>query len=255
VEIKGLSILKQIRGILLSGIVIVTVLFLSGKFLFPKITQMSELHRKLKKNEAEVLDLEKKAAFLEKQQAGTLLADFEKVVQVLPNEKDVAALLVSLEHLRKNSDLRFEGFALKPGLLATAGVELKTGELKEIKFSISVSSPYDSLIKFLEIVENAAPLTSVEEAKIDFNSEEEEIKASLVLKTYYLPLKEKQLTPEMPLSELSSSAKEILKKILGFEVFTYEISLSEEEIGKGNPFLPLDLTLLDSEIEASASAE
>lgn len=234
------SVLGQLKEFLLPIVIVTLVIFLSVKVLVPKIKQLLEFRRQLKKNETEVLALEKKVTFLEEQQKGTLQADYEKVLQVLPDEKDVAALLVGLESLRKKTDLSFADFGLRPGVLATAGAEIEPDQMKNLGFDLKVSSSYDNLLKFLIGVEETTPLASVEKASVGFQSDKEVISSSLSLQTYYLPIKEETVPLEQPLPELSAPAKTTLKKMLDFEVVTYEVSLPEEEIGRENPFAPAE---------------
>lgn len=254
-NVKTSLVLKRIKEILLPLVIIGVVPFLASKFLFPKIRQIVEFQRQLKKNEVEVLSLETKAAFLEKQREDDVFADFEKVLQVLPNEKDVPGLLIALENLKKNPDWSLGDFGLRPGLMATAGAELELQAQGELQFGLPVDSSYDNLLKFLERIENIVPLTSVEKISIDFSSGKEEVKAYLFLKTHYFSPKEELLIAENPLPEFSQSGQESLGKILGFEVFTYESSLPEEEIGKENPFSPNNNVILeeDSDLPAGGS--
>lgn len=229
-------VLKKAREILLPTLVIIVTFFLTVKFLLPKVTQIPEFHRRLKKNEAQVLSLEKKATFLKEQKEGALFTDFEKVEHLLPREKDVAALFICLEHLKEDSNVSFESLDLKPGLLGTASAEVKSKQRNEFEVKISIVGPYDNLVKFSEKIENAAPLTSAKRAEINFKSGKDEVKANLLLQAHYLILKEEPLNIEKPLPELSSSLAKTLEKIRGFDVFKYATSLPEEKIGKENPF-------------------
>ena len=243
-NLKESLALKRVREILLPLVIIGVVPFLASKFLLPKIRQIDKFQRQLKKNEAEVLNLENKVSFLEQQRENDVFSDFEKVIQVLPNEKDVPGLLIAVDNLRKNSDLTLGAFGLKPGLIATAGAGLDLQAREELQFSLPVASSYDNLLIFLERIENIAPITSVEKIDIDFSSGKEEVRANLLLNTHYFPLGEEVLIVDSPLPEFSPPVKEILGQVLGFEVFIYESSLPEEEIGKENPFSPTDNVIL-----------
>lgn len=248
------SKLKQIRDISISLVVIITTLFLTGKLVLPKMIQIPDFHKRLKKNQSQVQDLEKKAAFLKEQKEGILFADFEKVEQVLPSEKDVAALLISLENLKKNLNIRFDNLDLKAGLLATAAAETnykKDQSQQEFDLGLTLVASYDDLIKFLAKTENTAPLMSAKKVDINFLSGKEKINARCFLKTHYLMLKEEKLSLEKPLPKLSSSLQGTLEQVLGFEVFTEATPLPEEMIGKEDPF---GLTEEKEEEEGTPSA-
>lgn len=233
-KIKSFKLLlRQTKEIFLPLLVLVTVLLLTNKFLLPKMIQAVKFHRRLKENEAQVLGLEKKAAFLEKQGKGTLFADFKKVKQVLPDEKDVAGILVALENLKQDSNLVFGNLDLRPGLLATSGARLKK---EEFGFKIVVVGSYEDLISFLEKIKNAAPLTSVEEASLTFKPGENKVRANLLLKAYYLPLEKTPQKIERPLPSFSPSSQKTLESLLKFETFSYRTRLPEEAIGRENPF-------------------
>ncbi|MBL7158919.1 type 4a pilus biogenesis protein PilO [Candidatus Microgenomates bacterium] len=227
--------LTRLKEIFIPLLVLLVTVFLTAKFLYPKIIQITEFHQQLKKNEVQVESLEKKANLLENQKNDNLLGSFEKLQQILPNEKDVAGLLVSFEFLKKDSDVVFGKFDLKPGLLATESAQ-KTSQQQEFEFQITLSGAYENLVSFLKRVENAAPITSIEKAQITFQSGKEDVRANLQLRAYYFPLEEEKLKMESPLPVLSSSLKQVHEQLLKFEIFTYVTFLPLEEIGKDNPF-------------------
>ena len=227
--------LARLKEIFIPLMVLIVIVFLTSKFLYPKIIQITKLYQQLKKNEAQVENLEKKANLLENQKNDNLLTSFEKLKQILPEEKDVAGLLVSLESLKKDSNISFERFDLKPGLLATESAEALSLQ-QEFKFQITLLGTYENLINFLTKLENTAPIVSIEQTQIAFQSGKEDVKTNLQLKAYYFPLKEEQLKIESPLPALSSSLKQTHEQLLKFELFTYATFLPAEKIGRDNPF-------------------
>lgn len=230
-------ILRRGKEIFLPTLFLLITLFLGWKFLLPKMTQISKFHQQLKKDEAQVVDLEKKAAFLEKQKNEGLFDSFEKVEKVLPGEKDVAGLLVSIEGLKESTNLGFETLDFKVGLLASGEAELKKQSQKELEFKITILGSFEKLISFLDKIENTAPLTAVKNAKVDFRSGKANVRANLSLIAYHLPLEKEKIVVEQPLPQLSS-LQQTLSKLLKFEVFTYTTFLPEEMVGKENPFSP-----------------
>jgi len=243
-SIKISSDFKKIYQMLLPLLIIILIPVLAIKFLLPKVSQIFQHQRQLKIDETEVIKLETKADFLEKQKENNVKADFEKVLIVLPNEKDVAGLLIALENLRKTAAMKIGNFGLRPGLVATDSGELKSQTEEELQFSLPITSSYQNLVQFLETIEKTAPLTSVERIGIDFQAGKEEVKANLFLKTHYFPLNQEPLIIENPLPEFSPEEKESLDKVLSFQVFSYQSSLLEDKIGKENPFQPLVTPLL-----------
>lgn len=245
--------LEPAKEVLLPLLTIFLCFFLGIKFLIPKIFHLIDFHRQLKENESQVIKLEEKADFLESQKE--VSSSFEKVTRVLPDGKDVAGLLLSLENLKKETGLDFGSFSLRPGLLATQSAALRVGSEKEIKFEIPFSSSYQELLEFLEKIEETAPLTSVDNVKINFESGKEKIEGSLSLKTHYFPVEEKtEFKPEDPLPLLSPSLEQTLEKVLAFKIFPYETFLPEEEIGKKNPFQETSVVEEEAEVSATESA-
>lgn len=171
--------LSQIQRIL---ICIVTFVILIGAFVYfsflPKLQQKKELTTELEQLDQQLLAAKRQAAKLEKYRNELAKADeqFKVVMQSLPNDKEIPALLASISRSGQESGLEFILFEPKG--------ENRKEFYSEIPISIKVEGSYHNVELFFDKISRLSRIVNIEKIKMRPEKKSDKLTTSCTALTY-----------------------------------------------------------------------
>lgn len=188
-------------------------------------------------SEKEILaEATQKLAALEGLNEYELSAKAERILAVLPTEKDPARLIMTIRYLADLTGVKLEGINVKPGEISAGSSQAKGKEqaVPLLTFQVDAGGSQEAIGEFLDKIQSTAPLMRIEKATI--SSKGADFLAKLELETFYLPLPPILGSVEKPLPEISPEEDEIYESLAKLEVISTEISFTPVATGKENPF-------------------
>jgi len=164
-----------------------------------------------------------------------------KMEAVFPSEKPVVALMSNLAQLAEEHNLKFGGISLSPGSLQQEDKD-KSGNsgLHDLKFGFQISGDFDRISKFMQNLENTAPLMKIEEVGLSiktnplFERSVTMVVADIKVAAYYQSPPESIGTIDRPIKLLSRSEESLLNKLVNFRTYPQVVPLTQS--GKVNLF-------------------
>lgn len=156
-------------SIIFGGIGFVIILILIFALGMPLYKQLRTTSAELKVKRLELTQLETKLANLKKlkEKEAELKAQNQKVLDALPEDKDVARLFVQFENIATQNGLTISSVS-ETGGSGTTGTTKPIGTLNPITYSItSTAKDYNSLKSTLAKVETALRVLSLEKADVN----------------------------------------------------------------------------------------
>lgn len=199
---------KEYLSLALSILAILILGVLTKQILVPLFSQAIRLRQELSQEEKTVSLLKEKVSLLSGIEQGTFPADFEKISQALPNDKDIFSLLGAIEGAGASSGVSLETFNLKPGESSTA----------ELGFNLTVLGKAEQVKDFLANLGKARRLISLKKANLKFK--EGLVEASIEGLVFYSPLPSKIGDIPSSLPVFSQNEKKVLDEVSSFLIFS-----------------------------------
>lgn len=220
--------------VVLGLIVLVSVVFLS-----PKAVEIIRIQRQISSERKTLAKLTKKIAELEGIDKVELANKVESLVQTLPPEKDVPAVIVTLKTISRDLGVEIIGINVSPGEISSEAAQVRTEEkfgLPILAIKLGLTGEMDKIKAFLDRVEFIAPLMRIEKISIS-RTRELKIAANLDLQTFFLPFPQTLGAAETPLSVISQTEESVYQKVSLYQpVASPENLLPVVQSGKENPF-------------------
>lgn len=225
---------RSLVSVLIIILVVVSALFLVK----PKVSEILEARKAIKKEREKLAQLTQKEALLASLNEVELIQRANLTLAVLPVEKEVPLVLSSLKVLTIESGLTLGPIGVNPGKISTGSAEIsppKAEVLPSYAFSLQAQGNTDQIKTFIEKVEQITPLLQVKSLSV---SQEETDLASvdLVISAFFLSLPEKVGPVDQPLLLLTQAEEEMLKKISSYQSVLTGEALPFVPTGKANPF-------------------
>jgi hypothetical protein len=170
----------------------------------------------------------------------------QKMETVFPSSKPVIMLMSSLSQLAQEFNLEFGGVSLSPGSLVieemtrTSNKRMKDGGLADLQFGFQVGGDFGSITRFMQSLENTAPLMKIEEAALSiksnplFTAEATQVVADIRVSAYYQPPPSQLGSLDNPVKLLTRKEEILLKQLINFRSFRQVVPLAT--VGKENLF-------------------
>jgi len=236
IETGNLPKLSKFRVYLFPLVVVILIVVSTVAILKPKLDDLLKTRANLAKQKKELAQLTQKVTVLEGYDQDELKDRVNKILKVLPKEKDAPLILVTTRSLVNDYNLEISSLTIDVGELATESAKPKTKEetLPFLSIQLSVSGSLNDLYDFLEAIESTTPLMRIDHMSID--REGTTIESSIELFTYHLAAPQdigkvaRQITP------LNSEEEEIYQKISRYRPGFAGTRLPYVGSGKENPF-------------------
>lgn len=220
-------------------IVLAFIILMSVFFLSPRLLEIGSINRKLSTDKKTLAKLTQKVANLEGIDTVELSSKVDETFKVLPTEKEVPNVLITLKALTEEVGISLKGIELNPGEISTASAiskNIQKAGLPSLTLGITVSGDKDKIKAFLDKLNTVAPLMRIE--KLSFSQSKEFTTTSgLVLNTFFLSLPESMGPVEVPLPVITKQEEETFRKLTEYHpVKASETILSPVQSGKENPF-------------------
>ena len=168
-----------------------------------------------------------------------------KMEAVFPSVKPIVPLMASLSQLASEQGLSFGGLSLSPGSLSEAGSKSKDKkaadtDLNDLRFGFQIGGDFDRISKFMQSLENTAPLLKIEEVGLTiktnplFDRLETIVVADIQVAAYYQAPPKTLGSIEKPVKLLTRSEEVLLNQLVGFKTFPPVVPLAPS--GKENLF-------------------
>lgn len=210
--------ITELKLFLLPSAIITVVLILTALFLVPKFSETQEILVKTDNDKRQLETLEKKSKKLTELGASSLFSDYERVSFILPSEKNIPAIISALSELEATNNVLIEGIRLTPGFLNSKEDQSsdQAGGVGILDFSISVTGSKNSVLAFIEQIQNSGPFFRIN--AIGIQDSGGSFVAVLGVSTYYQPLPQSLGKIDSRLTELSASQKITLNEISRFKL-------------------------------------
>ncbi len=186
------------------------------------IRQISPIRKDISKLKEREVELEK---FYEKAEQLKELAidpNFNKssdIDRVLPSHKPLLEILNNLNQVANTSEVVIKNFTLNPGEIASDTTKVKKSTSNQkydyLDLDFSVSGPLWKIQKFLNLIEQVTPISTITSISINRNIDEDKdalAQADLILRSFYFtqPIK---TTITSPLPEIADAERQIIDNI------------------------------------------
>jgi len=229
----------QYRFYLLPILVVILILAATMVFLKPKIQMALAAHRRLREGKQNLTQLTTKLSTLEGLDQPELAKKTDLVLQAVPVEKDVPALLVVLEVLGEQMGVTILKVDTSPGELSTQSAQTKKTGVKQINdelmFDISISGDLEKIADFLQRVKKGLPLMKLGDVAL-VQQDQDFFQADLELQTFFLALPEKLTPVDASVAQVSQAEEAAYQQLLTLELIATESTLMPVQTGKQNPF-------------------
>ncbi|MFO8048548.1 MAG: type 4a pilus biogenesis protein PilO [Desulfosudaceae bacterium] len=179
--------LTMVQRVIIS--VAALVLLIAGFVLLsfkPQLSEIKQVEQEIQTTEKQLQSAKRKAAQLDslKEEWTSKAAQFEEVMDALPDKKEIPSLLEDISAAGKNSGLDFQAFTPKS--------EVAKDFYAEIPVAINVIGSYDRMQLFFEKVANMSRVVNIKDIKMSTGKDgAETINTTCTAVTYrFLPAKE-----------------------------------------------------------------
>lgn len=213
----------------------------------PAVVKLQERLRTRKKLESKVTKLSKKLEILEGIDRVLIEDRVNKMEAVFPSKKPVVSLLASLSQLALEHELLFGGVSLTPGSLSEEiekarqkNKKVAVNELFDLQFGFQVEGDFDSIVKYMQDLENTAPLMQIDQISLSIKTSPLEdrqktiVVADISVLAYYQPPPKSLGNIDSPVKLLSKNEEVILNRLFDFE--TYPAVVPQAQAGKADLF-------------------
>ena len=235
---------RKQQNIMIAGMGIVLLLLVVR----PVMIKLNQTYKIKKDLQQKIGKLQVKLSVLEGIDRVLIEKRVKKMEMVFPSEKPIVALMGNLSYLADEYGLSFGGISLKPGSLVEEDkdkdkVNKKTdgpGGLKDLSFKFQVVGDFASIIKFMQALENTAPLMKVEEIALAiktnplFNESTTVVLADIQVAAYYQSPPKTIGSVISPVKLLSREEESYLNKLINFQ--TFDVVLPVAQTGKVDLF-------------------
>jgi Tfp pilus assembly protein PilO len=177
----------------------------------------------------------------------TYLPKLQAAELALPQEKEVAAIMISLENLSTQTGVGIESIDLSPGIVSTESASAAVSEpidsaAQTLPISIRLTATHEQLVIFIESVQTVKRLFDIERLVVSPNADSDLLSGDLSLTAYYLTAPTEIGAVEEGLPQLTNNEKTQLSLIETFpnlSVYTANnlpVDLSNQPLGKTNLF-------------------
>ena len=261
-EVNIKSVLAIRKYLYLPAMTATVVVVLLTAVITPNIRRISLLRKEVKLAKEQMAGLEEKSSFLASIDEPQLQDQLIILERILPADKDVFGLLVSLNGLAVDTGVALGNFKTVPGSIATESATpsarpeegepdvsqrqdaaRKQVDLDTLGVSFDLVGPFGDISNFILNLERLKPLMKLNILSIvpskarSEASTADRVAAKIELSLFYAPLPE-QLgavgSPIVPLSEVELTLFDELSTYSAYEI-TVPTSL---QIGREDPFAP-----------------
>jgi Tfp pilus assembly protein PilO len=235
-EVGKVPDVKKYRHFLIPGVVLVLIVLSAILILKPKFDEIMKLRREIAKQKEELTQLSSKVAILSGYDENELKTRTEKLLEVLPAEKDGPLVMATVRVLVSEHNLELQKLTVGVGKIATEAAEKKIQEpLPSLAVDLDVIGSLEDLNNFLDALEVAAPMMRIRQLTI-IREEEETIQSKLQMASYYLTVPTTIGKPTRPVDLITSAEEEAYQKLSDYRLATLEAELPFVSSGKENPF-------------------
>lgn len=229
--------IEEIKPYVIPGLIFLLILISALFLVKPRLADIIQIQKELKKEKERLSQLTAKLASLESLDVSELTERAELTLKVLPGEKNLPLLLFRLKSLAVKNRLGLE-INTNPGELATDSAQTKDEKLPVLSFLLNVNGQMNDLKEFLSQLNQEAPLVRVQSLEISAD-EKVVLKTSsdLTLDSYFLSLPLSLGVSEKPLSLLTPKEEEIYQELSRLKFLEEkEMKFPSLPSGKENPF-------------------
>lgn len=234
---KNSKILAKIKSLWLPFLLFAFVFLTSVLFLKPKIREVIAIQQKISQERKTLAQLTQKVALLEGLDQNELSTKTDKVLKILPTEKNVPFILQTLRLLSSQTNINLSKLTVSPGSLSTDSAQLNPpADLPVLTLDINLDGDKDKIKSFLSSLEFTSPLMRVK--TISFSQKgDSSIALEMVLETYFLPLPQTLGKPEQPVPNITSQEQSAYQLLTQFKSPLTASELPVGPAGKENPFV------------------
>lgn len=235
IETGKLPELSKFRIYLFPLVVVVLIVISTIAILKPKLNDLLKTRTNLAKQKKELAQLTQKVTVLEGYDQDELKIRVNKILKVLPKEKDAPLILVTMRSLANDYSLEINNLSIDVGELATESTKPKTKKetLPSLSIQLNVFGTLNDLYDFLEAVESTTPLMRIDHVSID--REGTTIESTIDLFTYHLVAPQDIGKVSRQITSLSSEEEEVYQKLSRYRPIV-GVRLPYVGSGKENPF-------------------
>lgn len=217
------KIFLKYKNIFLLFFLVAAFLFSSIFFLKPKVSEIFDFRRKINQRKRTLAVLTQKVATLNGLDEFELEKKAETLLRVLPSEKDIVTLLLTLKALSFREGVTIRGIQIDPR--------------EDSVTSLKIEGEKEKIINFLKRVQTSYPLMKLEEVILSFSKDEEPIEAKIVIQTFFQPLPKDLGDVDSPLLPIAPEEEKSYEEVSKFNQVIIEEDLGPVQTGKENPFL------------------
>lgn len=223
-------------GVLLASIVslIALTLFLFF-FIVPRFKVTQEISAKNYETKNKLAKLRQKEGLLLGLQ--NIVPERVAVLEsALPNEKKLAVIIGALKGLCAEAGITLLSFQFSPGVVSSESASLKNNLSVEILINVKVSGSKESLVSFLDNINQTMPLFSV--FKIDVVYRSGVVDSDLVISTPVYKSTQSGNASDAEVEQMTPDEEATYQKLLGYRNYSLQTAGNSlpVETGKINPF-------------------
>ncbi len=231
--VSKLPDLKQYRLYLIPLILVILMLVSGIMILKPKTEEIFALRRDLSRQKAELAQLTQKLAILEGYDQEELKYRAERMLRVLPAEKNGPLVLAMVRSLAGDHNLELVSMTIEIGEISTESAQTKE-PLPSLEIGASVTGSLDDLANFLNALESSAPIMRLRGLSI--SREGETIDSNIVLSTYYLNVPKDIGKPSRRINLITQEEEKVYQELSRYQLPAVGTELPRVSSGKENPF-------------------
>jgi len=256
------SVLAIRKYLYLPVITVTVVVVLLIVVIIPTIRKISQLRKEVKLKKEQLAALEVKSTFLASIDEPQVQDQLKILERILPANKDVFSLLVSLNGLAVDTGVALGNFKTVPGSIATESATpssrpeegepvaaqrqasaRKQADLDTIDVSFDLVGPFGGISNFIVNLEQIRPLMKLNKLSVvpakarSESSAADRVSAKIELSLFYAPLPEQLGAVGSPIVPLSETELTLFDELSTYSA--YEISVPTGlQIGREDPFAP-----------------
>ena len=216
----------------------------------PSSGQIFSLQQQYRDDQKTLLALRKKAATLDQVHTLPVYRDAAHINQVMPSKKPVFEMLAGLNEAGSQAQLALTDIELSPGLVATESAQTKPAsargrpaakkkrtDVDTFTIKLTVRGSLDQINRFLELINQVAPLTNVTQTELNLGGKsvlaklgiKTDFEADIVLETYFFtqPILS---TVDSPLPEVSGQEETVITELNNF---IYQSAVQPDQVFGG----------------------
>lgn len=232
--VSKLPNLSQYRNYLIPIVLVVLMLISGVMILKPKAEEVFGLRGDLSRQKIELAQLTQKLAILEGYDQEELKYRAERMLRVLPTEKNGPLVLAVVRSLVGDHNLELVSLTVEIGEISTESAQSKE-PLPSLEVSASVTGSLDDLGSFLNALESATPIMRVKGLSI--SREGKTVESNISLSTYYLSVPKDIGKPSRRINIITQEEEEVYQELSRYQLPAVGKELPSVSSGKENPFI------------------